>query len=247
MSRSQQRTSLEQRDLQAYDGKLPEISCVPKCKYTTFQPTLKERKLPSLMLDNKFLDNKETLFKSQSFMNSWKNAVLKTKRIKQEYVSAYGLSDSSENTAMPHFSQGMEKYPAIPNPFPVVQKTQSGANKFPNSSDSNEDSSLPPLYLLPSAPRQSFFEGYHKSREDIAMGNADRKRVPQITAPLKNSELQCGAGDLGAVRLKKYNRCSSLVSFPDGSKFRTAPNTCTETHPGSAKVHLTLSGSIRPP
>ncbi|XP_063156321.1 putative uncharacterized protein C8orf89 homolog [Candoia aspera] len=173
------------------------------------------------MPDNTFLDNKGKLFESQPFMNSSKNAVLKTKRIKQDCVSAYGLSDSIENTAMPRLSQGMEKCPAIPNPFPVVQKTQSGANQFPNSSDSNKDSRLPPLHLLPSTLPQRIFEGYYKSRGNIAARNTDRKGMPWIKAPLKNSELHCGSGELGAVRLKKYNRCSSLISFPEGSKFRT--------------------------
>ncbi|XP_039187991.1 putative uncharacterized protein C8orf89 homolog isoform X3 [Crotalus tigris] len=214
MNSSQQLPRLEQRDLQVDNGKLPKISCVPKWKDITFQPIPKERKLPFLTPDHKFLDHKGKLFKSQPFMDSWKNACLKTKRIKQaEYVSAYDLSDSNENTAMACLSQSMEKYPTIPNPLPVIQKTQSCAKQFPNSSDSNEDSRLPPLYLL--------FEGYYKSRGDIAMESPNKKEVPQISAPLKNSEPHCQAGELGVVRLKKHNQCSRLASFPGRPKYRT--------------------------
>ncbi|XP_062985938.1 putative uncharacterized protein C8orf89 homolog [Elgaria multicarinata webbii] len=38
---------------------------------------------------------------------------------------------------------------------------------------------------------------------------------------LKTSGMHGGAGELGVVRLKKYNRCSSLISFPEGSKFKS--------------------------
>ncbi|XP_026547481.1 putative uncharacterized protein C8orf89 homolog isoform X1 [Notechis scutatus] len=222
MSSSQQRTHFKQRDLQVDNGKLPKISCVPKWKHTTFQPIPKERKLPFLTPDNKFPDRKGKLFESEPFMDSWKNAVLKTKRIKQaEYASAYGLSDSNENTAMQCLSQSTEEYPAIPNSLPVIQKTQSCADQFPSSSDSNEDSRLPPLYLLPTTLSQSFFEGYYKSRGDIAMGHPTKKEVPCISAPLKNSEPHCQAGALDAVRLKKLNRCSRLASFPGRVKYRT--------------------------
>ncbi|XP_034285866.1 putative uncharacterized protein C8orf89 homolog isoform X2 [Pantherophis guttatus] len=221
MSSSQQRSHLEQRDLQVDNGKLPKISRFPKWKHATLQPIPKERKLPFLAPDNKFLDHKGKLFESEPFMDSWKNAVLKTKRIKQEYVSAYGLSDSNENTAMQCLSQSTEEYPAIPNPLPVIQMTQSCANKFPNSSYSNEDSRLPPLYLLPSTLSQSFFEGYYKSRGDIAMGHPTKKEVPCISAPLKNSKPHCQAGELDTVRLKKLNKCSRLASFPGRVNYRT--------------------------
>lgn len=52
-------------------------------KHATLQPIPKERKLPFLAPDNKFLDRKGKLFESEPFMDSWKNAVLKTKRIRQ--------------------------------------------------------------------------------------------------------------------------------------------------------------------
>ncbi|KAG8133691.1 hypothetical protein E2320_011462 [Naja naja] len=95
----------------------------------------RERKLPFLTPDNKFLDRKGKLFESEPFMDSWKNAVLKTKRIKKEYASAYGLSDSSENTAMQCLSQSTEEYPTILNSLPVIQKTQSCADQFPSRRD----------------------------------------------------------------------------------------------------------------
>ncbi|XP_013908616.1 PREDICTED: putative uncharacterized protein C8orf89 homolog isoform X2 [Thamnophis sirtalis] len=221
MSNNEQRPHPEQRDLQVDNGKLPKISLAQKWKHATFQPFPKERKLPLLTPDNKFLDHKGKLFESEPFMDSWKNAVLKTKRIKQENVSAYGLSDSNENTAMQCLSQSMEEYPAIQNPLPVIQKTQSCANEFPSSSDSNEDSRLPSLYLLPSTLSQSFFEGYCKGRGDTAMGHPTKKEVPCISAPLKNSKPPCQAGELDAMRLKKLNRYSRLASFPGRVKYKT--------------------------
>ncbi|XP_058031076.1 putative uncharacterized protein C8orf89 homolog isoform X2 [Ahaetulla prasina] len=208
-------------DLQVDNGKLPKISRVPKWKHATLQPIPKERKLPFLTPDNKFLDHKGKLFESEPLMDSWKNAVLKTKRVKQEYVSAYGLRDSNENTAMQCLSQSTEEYSVIPNPLPVIQNTQSCANQFPNSSDSNEDSRLPPLYLFPSTLSQSFFEGHYKSRGDITMGHPTKKEVPCISAPLKNSKPHCQAAELDTVRLKKLNKCSRLASFPGRVKYRT--------------------------
>ncbi|XP_070604037.1 putative uncharacterized protein C8orf89 homolog isoform X2 [Erythrolamprus reginae] len=208
-------------DLQVDNDKLPKISCVRKWKHATFQPIPKERKLPFLTPDNKFQDHKGKLFKSEPFIDSWKNAVLKTKRIKQEYVSAYGLSDSNENTATQCLSQSTEEYPAISNPLPVIQNIQNCANQFPNSSDNNEDSRLPPLYLFSSTLSQSFFESYYKSRGDIAMEQPTKKEMPCISAPPKNSEPHCQAGRLDAIRLKKLNRYSRLASFPGRLKYRT--------------------------
>ncbi|XP_061461027.1 putative uncharacterized protein C8orf89 homolog isoform X1 [Rhineura floridana] len=214
MSRSQQRNRLEQRDLQVHDGKLPEISCIPECRPIASQPP-KGQKLPILKSDQRLLGNKVSgkSFESRLFENSWKNAVIKTKRMKQEYISAYGLRDCDENAAMPSLAQ------AIPNTSPIAQKTQSATKPFPSS---NDDPSLPHLYVLPSTSSQCVFESFYKSREDIAMGDI-KKRVACTwkTGPLKTSEMHGGAGELGAVRLKKYNRCSSLISFPEGSKFKT--------------------------
>ncbi|XP_033011314.1 putative uncharacterized protein C8orf89 homolog isoform X4 [Lacerta agilis] len=188
MSRSQQRIHLEQRGVysQAPNGKLPEISCIPECRPAISQPP-KEQKLPILKSDQRFLDKKVSgkSFGGHLFENSWKHAVIKTKRIKQaEYTSTYGLRDSDENAAMPSLAQ------AIPNPSPVAQKTQGAANLFPD-------------------------------RGDTAMGDAYKRGVfTWKPCPLKTSGMHGGAGELGAVRLKKYNRCSSLISFPEGSKFK---------------------------
>ncbi|XP_028592539.2 putative uncharacterized protein C8orf89 homolog isoform X4 [Podarcis muralis] len=188
MSRSQQRIHLEQQGAcsQAPNGKLPEISCIPECRPVISQPP-KEQKLPILKSDQRFLDKKVSgkSFGGHLFENSWKHAVIKTKRIKQaEYTSAYGLRDSDENAAMPSLAQ------AIPNPSPVAQKTQGAAHLFPD-------------------------------RGDTAMGDAyKRGSFTWKPGPLKTSGMHGGAGELGAVRLKKYNRCSSLISFPEGSKFK---------------------------
>ncbi|XP_053251839.1 putative uncharacterized protein C8orf89 homolog isoform X4 [Podarcis raffonei] len=188
MSRSQQRIHLEQQGAcsQAPNGKLPEISCIPECRPVISQ-TPKEQKLPILKSEQRFLDKKVSgkSFGGHLFENSWKHAVIKTKRIKQaEYTSAYGLRDSDENAAMPSLAQ------AIPNPSPVAQKTQGAAHLFPD-------------------------------RGDTAMGDAyKRGSFTWKPGPLKTSGMHGGAGELGAVRLKKYNRCSSLISFPEGSKFK---------------------------
>ncbi|XP_061461109.1 putative uncharacterized protein C8orf89 homolog isoform X2 [Rhineura floridana] len=156
MSRSQQRNRLEQRDLQVHDGKLPEISCIPECRPIASQPP-KGQKLPILKSDQRLLGNKVSgkSFESRLFENSWKNAVIKTKRMKQEYISAYGLRDCDENAAMPSLAQ------AIPNTSPIAQKTQSATKPFPSS---NDDPSLPHLYVLPSTSSQCVFESFYKSR-----------------------------------------------------------------------------------
>ncbi|XP_028592537.2 putative uncharacterized protein C8orf89 homolog isoform X2 [Podarcis muralis] len=217
MSRSQQRIHLEQQGAcsQAPNGKLPEISCIPECRPVISQPP-KEQKLPILKSDQRFLDKKVSgkSFGGHLFENSWKHAVIKTKRIKQEYTSAYGLRDSDENAAMPSLAQ------AIPNPSPVAQKTQGAAHLFPDSCYSNDDPGLPP-FVLPRTSSQYFIESCYKSRGDTAMGDAyKRGSFTWKPGPLKTSGMHGGAGELGAVRLKKYNRCSSLISFPEGSKFK---------------------------
>ncbi|XP_061461195.1 putative uncharacterized protein C8orf89 homolog isoform X3 [Rhineura floridana] len=169
MSRSQQRNRLEQRDLQVHDGKLPEISCIPECRPIASQPP-KGQKLPILKSDQRLLGNKVSgkSFESRLFENSWKNAVIKTKRMKQVMM------------------------------IPVCH-----------------------IYMCFHLLHLNVFLKV-STKADIAMGDI-KKRVACTwkTGPLKTSEMHGGAGELGAVRLKKYNRCSSLISFPEGSKFKT--------------------------
>ncbi|XP_053100221.1 putative uncharacterized protein C8orf89 homolog isoform X2 [Hemicordylus capensis] len=229
MSRNQQRVRLEQRELQAHDGKFPEISCLPECRQITSQSP-KEQKLPTLTSDRKYLDMVSgKSFGSHLLESSWKNAVVKTKKIAQEYASAYGLRNSDEYAAMPSLAQGFEKYPAVSNPSPVAQKTQGAANPFPMSSyGKNDVSCLPPLYLVPSSTSSQYLiEDFNKSRGDIAMGDINKKGTCSWKpGPLKTTGIHGGAGELGALRLKKYNRCSSLISFPEGSKFKPGKYNC---------------------
>ncbi|XP_054841864.1 putative uncharacterized protein C8orf89 homolog [Eublepharis macularius] len=226
MSKSPQRTRLEQRESQVHNDKLPGISCLPESQPIVSRLS-KEQKLPVLTSDHKYLDNKvlRKPFWSHPLESSWKNAVIKTKKMKQEYTSAYGLKETSENAAMPSLAQGSERYLAVSNSSPVVQKTEGAANSFPVSSCINEDyNCLPPLYLLPSTSSQ-YFDGFYKSRGDTAIDNIVRREMSSWKPDsLKAHGVDGGAGEVGAVRLKKYNQCSSLISFSEGSKFK--PGKC---------------------
>ncbi|KAJ7338921.1 hypothetical protein JRQ81_012823 [Phrynocephalus forsythii] len=224
MSTSQPRSRPEQGDSQTLDGKLPEIVCIPESKCLPSQP-LKEQKLPILRCDQRFSDTiiSGKSFGTRLFEDSWKNAVLKTKRIKQtEYTCAYGLRNSDENAAMPSLTQGSEQYSSIAAPTPVTQMAQGAANSFPNSSYSNDDPGLPPLCMHSSASSYFSFGNLYKSRGETAMGDINKKGTcPWKPEPLKTSGVHGGAGEIGAVRMKKHNRYSSLISFPDGSKFNS--------------------------
>ncbi|KAJ6663991.1 hypothetical protein lerEdw1_008945 [Lerista edwardsae] len=189
----------------------------------TSQPP-KEHKLPTLTPDHRQLEIVSgKSFGSRLFEDSWKHAVIKTSRIKQEFTSAYGLRDSNEIVAMPSITRGSEKCPVVPNPSPVAQMTDDAANPFPASSYSKHDPcSLPPLHLVPSTSTHNFLDGFFRSKGDTAMEDINKKGMCSWKpGPLKTTGIHGGAGELGAVRLKKYNRCSSLISFPEGSRFKS--------------------------
>ncbi|XP_072855141.2 putative uncharacterized protein C8orf89 homolog isoform X5 [Pogona vitticeps] len=194
MSRSRPRSRLEQGDSEVHDGKLPEILCVSESSKCLPSQPPKEQKLPIITCDQRFSDTNVSgkSFGGRLFENSWKNAVIKTKRMKQrEYTCAYGLRKSDGNAAMPSRTQECERYSAITASSPVTLMAQGAANPFPN-------------------------------RGEIAMGDINKRRVYSWKPdPLKTSEMLSGAGEIGAVRLKKHNRYSSLISFPDGSKFNS--------------------------
>ncbi|XP_062835412.1 putative uncharacterized protein C8orf89 homolog isoform X3 [Anolis carolinensis] len=217
MSRNQPRARLEPRDLEAHDSKFPEIANLQESEHITSQP-LKEQKLPMLTSDHRFLDTKVSGKSSSScpFENGSENVLIKSKRIKQEYAPAYGLRDCGENVAMPSLPWRSERSSAKRNLSPVAQK----------SSSSNDEPSLPPLYLLPPSSSKYFLESYYKSKER-GMGDTN-KRGPGSwkLGPLKTSGMRGGVGDLSAVRLKKHNRCSSLLSFPEVSKLKSGKCNC---------------------
>nr|XP_056710880.1 putative uncharacterized protein C8orf89 homolog [Euleptes europaea] len=224
MSKNPQQTRLEPRESQVHNGKLPEISCLPELQPIVCQPS-EEQKLPTLTSDGTNLDNKVLgkPFGSFQFERSWKNAVIKTKKIKQaEYTSAYGLREMSENTAMQSLTQGSER-----------QKTKGATNSYPVSACINEDyGCLPPLYWLPSTSSQCF-DSFYKSRGDTVIEGIHRRGTCSWKpGSLKVPGVHGGAGEEGAERLKKYNRCSSLISFPEGSKFKPGKG-CHFTDPVS--------------
>ncbi|XP_062835411.1 putative uncharacterized protein C8orf89 homolog isoform X1 [Anolis carolinensis] len=227
MSRNQPRARLEPRDLEAHDSKFPEIANLQESEHITSQP-LKEQKLPMLTSDHRFLDTKVSGKSSSScpFENGSENVLIKSKRIKQEYAPAYGLRDCGENVAMPSLPWRSERSSAKRNLSPVAQKRQGATNSFLNSSSSNDEPSLPPLYLLPPSSSKYFLESYYKSKER-GMGDTN-KRGPGSwkLGPLKTSGMRGGVGDLSAVRLKKHNRCSSLLSFPEVSKLKSGKCNC---------------------
>uniref|UniRef100_A0A6J0V6A0 Uncharacterized protein n=1 Tax=Pogona vitticeps TaxID=103695 RepID=A0A6J0V6A0_9SAUR len=221
MSRSRSRSRLEQGDSEVHDGKLPEILCVSESSKCLPSQPPKEQKLPIITCDQRFSDTNVSgkSFGGRLFENSWKNAVIKTKRMKQKYTCAYGLRKSDGNAAMPSRTQECERYSAITASSPVTLMAQGAANPFPNS---NDELGLPPLCLLPSTSSHFTFGNLYKSRGEIAMGDINKRRVYSWKPdPLKTSEMLSGAGEIGAVRLKKHNRYSSLISFPDGSKFNS--------------------------
>ncbi|XP_077208260.1 putative uncharacterized protein C8orf89 homolog isoform X2 [Paroedura picta] len=221
MSRTPQRPRLEPWESQAHPGKLPEISCLPERQPIVSQLS-EDQKLPTLTSDPRYLDSRalKKCFGGFSFEHSWKNAVIKTKKIKQEYTSAYGLRETSENIATPSLTKGSERYLAISNSTPVVQKTK-GANSYPvSSSYINEDYSLPPLYSLPSTSSQ-YCDSFYKSRGDTAMDSIHRRESCSWKPVSVKAPGLPGETEEGAERLKKSNQCSSLSSFTEGSKFKS--------------------------
>ncbi|XP_053872746.1 putative uncharacterized protein C8orf89 homolog isoform X5 [Malaclemys terrapin pileata] len=132
MSRNQPRWG--HRESYVKDIKYPESSFLSECRSLSSQAS-KEQKMPSLMSDHKYLNNKASgrSLGCFPFESNWRSALLKTERIKKEYSSTFDLRDCEESAAVPNLTQGVQSYQENPSPILQMKKgfAYGAAKPFP--------------------------------------------------------------------------------------------------------------------
>ncbi|XP_042317174.1 putative uncharacterized protein C8orf89 homolog isoform X2 [Sceloporus undulatus] len=187
-SRSRQRTRLEPKGSQEHDNKLPEIASLQECKHITSQP-LKEQKLPTLTSDHRFLDTKVS---GKSFRSC-------------PFQNSWKSPSKKTKTLKQEY----------PNPYGVRDSGE--AVPMPSLSQRSDRYSAIPN-PSPDAQKTQGAANSFTNRGERAVGDIKRGGCSWKPSPLKTSEVHGGAGELGATRLKKQNRCTSLISFPEVSR-----------------------------
>ncbi|XP_074841835.1 putative uncharacterized protein C8orf89 homolog [Carettochelys insculpta] len=192
--------------------KYSESSILPECRSLPSQ-TSKEKKIPSLTSDHKYLYNKAS-GKSLGccpFESSWRSALLKTQRIKKaEYSSTFGLKDCKESPAVPNLIQGIQSY------------------------QENLSTSLQMNKGFACAAAKSFPAG-----GDVSVVNLQRRGLDSWNpGPLKMPAIHDGGGEIGALRSKKNNPASSAYSLLLGTSYKLGHQHFTDPFAGAPPEYI---------
>ncbi|XP_034619003.1 putative uncharacterized protein C8orf89 homolog isoform X1 [Trachemys scripta elegans] len=249
MSRNQPRWG--HRESYVKDIKYPESSFLSECRSLSSQAS-KEQKMPSLMSDHKYLNNKASgrSLGCFPFESNWRSALLKTERIKKaEYSSTFDLRDCEESAAVPNLTQGVQSYQENPSPILQMKKgfAYGAAKPFPTGSYSeDEHNCVPTSYILPQTSSQYLGYEFCKNRGDITVVDLQKRGLDSWNpSPLKMPAIHDGGGEIGALRSKKNNHISSICSLPAGPRYKFGHHHFTDPFAGAPPEYIQRLSEIK--